>query len=708
MLKVFLLGAPLVESHGAAVPIARRKGLALLAYLAVEGGPHRRDTLATLLWPDESQSDARSNLRRVLSELNTALGVPVFQADRETIELVKNERVWIDVAAFLPAQAAAQAHDHRGLAPCAACIGRLAAAAELYRADLLAGFSLRDSQGFDEWLVLRAEQLRGQFAQVLELLIQGYRAQGAYHEASAAARRLLALDAFDESVQRTLIELLAVAGHHSAALRQYEECARLLDQELGIAPQPETTALYQQIRAGAFRSRRSATQLEPALLAAAQRALPTPTTPFFGREQELAVVAQALADPHCRLLTILGSGGIGKTRLALHAADAYQAAGQVAFVACVALQSREDLIAAIADAAGYTFYGEDPADQQLLAHLRPRSLVLVCDNFEHLIGHAGVLSSILAAAPQIKILVTSWERLQLSEEWTLPLSGLPLPDPADFASSSAVQIFEHSARRVQPQFALAAEDVAAVARICQLVEGLPLAIELAGAWVRALSCHEIAAEIEACLGFLTSSLRDVPERHRNLRAIFDRSWQLLSEPERAVFRQLAVFRHGFCHPAAQAVAGASLPLLAAFLDKSLLRRTAAGRYESHEFIRQYTEEQLKTNQQEYAAVTARHYAYYAALLADHAGLLQRGDQPLASGVTAAEVENIRAAWAWVLEHGDLAQIAAFSEGLYQFYNTHGWYYEARDVFAQAVATLEQRPPAADPAAQATLVGRMLL
>ena len=409
MLKVLLLGAPVVECDGAAVPIARRKGLALLAYLAIEGGQHRRDTLATLLWPDESQSDARSNLRRVLSELNTALGVPVFQADRETIELVKNEHVWIDVAAFLPALAAAQAHDHRGLAPCAECIGRLAAAAELYRADLLAGFSLRDSQGFDEWLVLRAEQLRGQFAQVLELLIQGYRAQAAYHEASAAARRLLALDAFDEAVQRTLIELLAVAGHHTAALRQYEECARLLDQELGIAPQPETTALYQQIRSGAFRTRRSATQLEPALLAAGgQRALPTPTTPFFGREQELAVVAQALADPHCRLLTILGSGGIGKTRLALHAADAYQAAGQVAFVACVALQSREDLIAAIADAAGYTFYGEVAADQQLFEHLRPRNLVLVCDNFEHLISHAGVLSSILAAAPQIKILVTSW------------------------------------------------------------------------------------------------------------------------------------------------------------------------------------------------------------------------------------------------------------------------------------------------------------
>nr|HMQ55534.1 helix-turn-helix domain-containing protein [Anaerolineae bacterium] len=302
--------------------------------------------------------------------------------------------------------------------------------------------------------------------------------------------------------------------------------------------------------------------------------LPTPPTPLVGREPELATIARLLQDGQCRLLTLVGPGGVGKTRLALEIAANQQLAlaNGVYFVSLAGVGAAKFVIPAIADGLGLTFAGPADPKTQLFNYLRDKQLLLIIDNFEHLLAAEEAtadLPDMLQVAPRLKLLITSRERLHLQGEWIFEVQGLPLPPDEqveNVEAYSAVTLFTHSARRLQPDFNLTAETKPAVVRICRLLAGLPLGLELAAAWVRTLSCQEIAQEIERGLDFLAASTRDMPERHRSIKAVFDHSWKLLSAAEQRVLRQLSVFRGGFRREAAEAVAGATLPILAILLD----------------------------------------------------------------------------------------------------------------------------------------------
>ncbi|MGH2353778.1 MAG: ATP-binding protein, partial [Chloroflexota bacterium] len=354
--------------------------------------------------------------------------------------------------------------------------------------------------------------------------------------------------------------------------------------------------------------------------------LSAPPTPFIGRQADLAELSSLLSTPACRLLTLVGPGGIGKTRLALQAAarlrDARAAASGRGFghgvyvVALQALRSPDLLLPALADALALPPVGSGDPLAQLLNYLRDKAVLLVLDNFEHLMHGAALLAGILAAAPQLKLLVTSREALNVQEEWLYPIQGLPFPDSelaADLEDYSAVRLFAERARRVRWDFSLDAER-AGVVRVCRLVEGMPLALELAAAWTKTLPCAEIATEIESSIDFLATRLRDVPERHRSMQAVFEQSWARLDGGERAVLRRLSVFRGGFRREAAEQVAGASIPTLSLLVDKSLLRLEVDGRYQIHELLRQYAEERLRCAADEAAQVHDRHCAHFAALL----------------------------------------------------------------------------------------------
>jgi predicted ATPase/DNA-binding XRE family transcriptional regulator len=470
--------------------------------------------------------------------------------------------------------------------------------------------------------------------------------------------------------------------------------------------------------------------------------LPIPATALVGRAAELDELDRLLHDPACRLLTVSGPGGIGKTRLAIEA-TARQAAGFADGAAFVALASvaAPDLIApAIADALGFSFYGQANANGQLIDFLREKALLLLLDNFEHLVDGADFLVELLQRAPQIKLIVTSRERLNLQGEWVIELQGLSLPRNVDsgkngeplagFDDSAAVALFLQTARRTYAGFTLVPADRAAVVQICRLVEGMPLGIELAAAWVRVLPLSEIADEIARTLDFLAASARDLPARHRSLRAVFEHSWNLLTDAERIVMRRLSVFRGGFSRAAAAAVCAelkieneelrnsapqpllnsqfSILNLLTSLVDKSLLRRSGAGRYDMHELVRQYAATHLDAGSDEYTITRDRHAAFYMELVQRRENELKRARQKTVLDELMAEIDNLRLAWDWAATHAQLAALSGAVRGFSWFYELRSWFQEGETMLARAVAALGGARDLADrDAARALVIGQLM-
>jgi predicted ATPase/DNA-binding CsgD family transcriptional regulator len=416
-------------------------------------------------------------------------------------------------------------------------------------------------------------------------------------------------------------------------------------------------------------------------------------TPFVGRENELAEIVGLLTDSACRLLTLTGPGGIGKTRLAIEAAKRMPCSDRVYFVPLQPLTSPDLMLSTIADALGFQFYSGIDSRQQLLNYLREKSLLLVLDNVEHLLDDITLLSDMLTTAPGVDLLATSRERLNLREEWVLNVGGLGYPvseAETELEGYSAVELFVQHAHRAAVGFTLENAHKSAVIRICRLIEGMPLGIELAAAWVRALSCQQIADEIERSLDVLETSIRNVEPRHRNMRAAFEPTWNRLSEAERGVFMRLSVFRSGFRREAAKDVAGASLATLARLVDKSLLRVNGSGRYDLHELLRQYGEEKLAESSAEQERAQDRHCSFYAEFMGqwvgDHGAIARR--DVLAQ--IREEIENVRLAFQRALERQLLNELSRFVDTLGPFYEVSGWHHEGADAYHLATECLRDK------------------
>jgi predicted ATPase len=404
---------------------------------------------------------------------------------------------------------------------------------------------------------------------------------------------------------------------------------------------------------------------------------------------------------------------MGKTRLAAEAARRQLTSARfpdgIYFVSLAALDDPTLMAAPIADAIGFSLYVRDQREKwtkddqadQLVAYLRHKKLLLVLDNLEHLLTDLKLLSSLTSSAPEVKILVTSRERLNVRSETALTLQGMVVPlDDTDVTQfdaqlSDAVQLFALCAHRAQPAFVLSAENVDGVITICRLVDGMPLGVELAAAWIGLLTPAEIAAEIQTSLDFLSSNLRDMPERQHSIRAIFDSSWANLSEIERTVFMQLAVFQGGFTRQAAQQVTGATLDTLLSLVKKSLVRPGSNGGYQVHELLRQFAAERLAAVPEQEAAVRERHCAYYVAFLARREAALTSRRQ----GEVLAEIEydifNLRAAWKWAATHERLDYLDQAMESLCEFYRIRGNRDEGSAAFHAAVLALGWQEPLED-------------
>ncbi|MEO8392857.1 MAG: LuxR C-terminal-related transcriptional regulator [Chloroflexota bacterium] len=413
--------------------------------------------------------------------------------------------------------------------------------------------------------------------------------------------------------------------------------------------------------------------------------LPHQSTGFIGRTEELAQINSLLADPNCCLLTIVGAGGIGKTRLALQSAAgqiSYFAQG-VYFVPLTSVTSTDLLPAAIAHTLQVSFYGSGDSRGQIIRYLREQHILLLMDNFEHLLEASDLLTEILQTATKVKFLVTSRERLNLQEEWVLTLEGLSYPEGQvtdSLENYSAVQLFAQRARQVQPAFSLM-ENTEAVRTICHLVEGNPLAIELATSWLCAMSCQQITAQIAGGSDFLTTPMRNVPERHRSLHTVFEQSWNQLLPVEQWVLMRLSVFRGGFDLEAAEQVAGATPVLLAHLVDKSLIRLNTAGRYDLHELLRQYIADKLQAAGE--LTTTVQRHGDYFLRLAEGADAHAFGREQIA-WFDRLEVEfaNLRTALTCSLERGDAVTGLRIAVAL-------GWFFSERTHWSEGLDWLER-------------------
>lgn len=703
-LKLGLLGSLQVMAGSAPIAtLESDKARALLAYLAVEAqSPHRREALVGLLWPEFPEEVARRNLRQTLYNLRNAIGdhtanPPYLLISRDEIQFNTASDCSLDVSTFGTLLETCDKHLPRCIEVCVTHAARLEQAIGLYRGPFLHEFFLSDSSEFEEWVVQQREALHRRALEALTYLANYYELDGEYEVAGRWAQRLLELDPWREEAHRQVMRVLTASGHRSAALAQYEACRRVLIKELGVEPSAETRDLYEHIKKGELGGQRG---ISISSSAWTPLSLPAQATPFVGREKELEELGSLLANPECRLLTLVGPGGIGKTRLALQAAERHSSgfAQGSAFIPLASVGSIEAVIPAMATGIGLGLYGPTDPKTQLLKYLRDKQVLLVVDNVEHLLGAgpqqdtiADLFTEILQAAGQVKLLVTSRQVLNLQGDWTFEVQGLTFPELGQtdgLEEYSAVSLFVQRARRARPGFELNAHDKTGVARLCRLVGGLPLAIELAAAWVRTLTPAEIANEIEASLDFLNAQMRDLPERHRSMRAVFDHSWQILTEEERQVLRRMSVFRGGFTREAAEAVAGAGLVLLSALVAKSLLRRTSDRRYGLHELVRQYAALRLAQAPEEEREARDRHSAYYTDYAARLESELKGAEQPQARAAMEADIDNIRAGWRWAVQLGHTAEALKPIRALQYFYDIHSWFQEAEASFAWAAEKID--------------------
>ncbi len=434
--------------------------------------------------------------------------------------------------------------------------------------------------------------------------------------------------------------------------------------------------------------------------------LPVPLLPLIGRDGEMAVLRDLFARREGRLVTIVGPGGIGKTRLALQVAAelAPQFADGISFVPTASLTSVGDLVVAMADATGCPFQDAGDVAAQLAIHLRPLHGLLVLDSVEHLLGDdktVTLVATLLEQAPRLAFLITSRERLNLRSEWVFELQGLATPPepradavaPAQIEAYPSTNLFLQHAQHLRPTFVPTSSDATAIAHICRAVEGLPLAIELSAAWTSTLSCEEIAREIQSGIDFLSGAFRDLPPRHRSMRAVFDHSWRLLQASEQQVMRRLAVFRGGFTRRAAEQVAGASLRQLSALVAKSLVRHGDGGRYDLHELIGQYSAAQLQAAGEE-DLINQAHAEYYLALAAGYLDRLQSADQKQALAELNRDIDNLRSAWEWAVNNALVGPLQQAAWAYWYYLDMRNLYREEQEAFARAAAALESLSAAA--------------
>ena len=674
-----------------AITLTNRKAIGLLAYLLIESDhEHSREFLLGLLWPALPTAAAQNNLRVTWANLQKALvtsdsdAQPTLIGNRLALRFNPLSDHELDVARFRALIEACRVHSHADQDDCAECAERLTQALELVRGEFLEEFSLGDCEQFDDWLLIQRENLRLQVTSALEQLAAFHERADQLTEAESAIRRLLEYDPLSESAYRQLMRVLGRADQRSAALDAYETCRRVLATELGLAPAVETVMLAEQIRTHAlFESHVTHVDLPPVL------------TRFFGRQQESARLVDFLSRRTVRLVTLAGPGGVGKTRLAIEIA--HRMAGVFAHDICLVElagvadeRSVDDAVAAALRLPTNTGRSSTGA---ILDYLRDKTMLLVLDNCEHLVkACARLVQTLCRDAAGLTVLATSRIPLHLGEEHVVRLEPFATPSiddaerltVADALSFDSVQLFTDRAAQSLLQFTLTEANVLAVVRICQHLDGIPLAIEIAAAQARALPIEAIAERLGQRFGWLNRQVGETLPRQRTLRTLIDWSYELLSTRERSVLCRLAVFAGGWTLEATEAVCTPGEPcaeILAELVDHSLVvfgSDAERRRYRMHETIREFAQEQLRGSDQE-ADARERHARYYAELVSRAAENQTGQTFPERLQTVVDDHDNLRAAFEWLVVHdGEQALVLVAQLGTsLDFWELGGFFQEGR-------------------------------
>lgn len=680
-LKIFLLGTFRLERGGHTIRLPTRQAKSLLAFLMLHPEQQPREKLASLFWGDSTDAQARNSLRTALKTLRKELGDDLLLADRESVQLNPAIPFWVDAREFqiadfrLPIEgerAVSQSKISKRSGDPALFAGQdPESKIDLYRGELLAGF-------YDEWIPPERERLQGMYVEALLKRAESARAGGEYEKVIELAKKVLEVEGTNEQAHRHLMFCYFSLGEKVAALKRYQECIRALREELDVGPSPETVALYERIKESAPEAKSTARLTN----------LPIPLTSFVGRQREVAEIERMLTDGDrwktedrkptrespaahpppsvFRLVTCTGAGGSGKTRLAIRAATdlVNEFADGVWWVELAPVADADLVPQAVATALGVREVPNQPVARTLSLWLEPRTILLVLDNCEHLIGACARLAQeLLSQCLNLKILATSREPLGLTAEyvWQVPTLSLPdahqLPLPELMARYEGIQLFVERAVAVKSDFQLTAQNAFEVAQVCRRLDGIPLAIELAAARVKVLSPQEIAVRLNDRFDLLTSGNRTALPRQQTLRATLDWSYDLLTEEERMLFRRLSVFSGGFNLEAAERVcgwdgiqAGQVLDLVAHLVDKSLLTVVVGDgetRYGMLETIREYAGEKLALVG-EGESLRNRHLRYFSEL-AKGAEPLLLTEQVTWFNRLDSDTSNLRAAIEWSME-----------------------------------------------------------
>jgi len=701
-LHIHSLGVFQTTLDGEPLAFDTDKSRALLAYLVIESAlPQHRARLAGLLWSDAPEKRALHNLRQALSSLRKSLrddarNIPFLLIQRDTVQINHQSDIWVDVIAFESGLTAALQPRQPGGLHSRLNLRLLQQSVTYFRGPFLDQLYLNGSPLFDEWASLKREALSQRMVQALSLLAEFHERRGEIPMARQYASQLVSLAPWDETAQIQVMRFLAVEGQWSAAQAQYHHLRRYLSEQVGVEPTIEATDLFEQIRQAAARNVNL-----PVLQPVARHNLPAPTASLIGREEEIDAISASLADPCCHLLTVFGTGGVGKSHLALEAArwQVGSFTDGVYFVPLVDLTADVLLPESIAEAVGFSFYGNDSTATQLLRFFSEKHLLLLLDNFEQLLplSAESLIVQILQQAPGVVLLVTSRQRLNLQEECLLPLTGLAIPldnETPDNQPRAALQLFASRAQRLQPGFNLDNQaNRQAATMICQLLEGLPLGVEIAAAALWSHTIDEIAADLSNSLHSLENAAINASDRHRSLWAAFDVSWRLLSAEEHQLLAQLSIFRGGFEGDMAQQAYLIRPALLASLHDKSLLRRSSTGRYDLHEAIRQFAAEKLAADPALEDSAKRSHAHLLAAFLAERADRLKSAEQVQALAEIAMEWGNVRQAWNWLVTTHSATELAACAETVFNFCMMRARLQEGIELFSQAEKGLGTAPGA---------------